>query len=88
MLDEQHWLSVLEANGLLRRDAGRFRTTTRWQGAMARAALRLYGSESADLRAPIASALIEIYGDVMDDESLVDAIRTMLPIEAAELTPR
>jgi hypothetical protein len=55
---------------------------------MARAARRLSGGDrDEDLRVPIASALVEIYGDDLDDESLVDAIRAILPIELAELTP-
>jgi hypothetical protein len=85
MREEHGWLTRFEADGLLRRDAGRLRTTKRWQGAMARAALRLAGSATDDLRAPIASALIEIYGESLDDDSVVEAIRAISPIEAGEL---
>jgi hypothetical protein len=89
MSDEGFWLARFEADGLLRRDgetAG-LRTTKRWQGAMARAAQRLYGRGQEDLRAPIASALIELYGDDIDDESIAEAIQAMLPIEVEELAP-
>ena len=37
-------LAALEAEGLLRREGDRLRTTRRWQGAMARAAFRLVGA--------------------------------------------
>ncbi len=88
MPDEEAWLRRLELDGLLRRDADRLRTTRRWQAAMARAALRLYDTPGEDLRAPIACALIELYGDSLDDDSIVECVQVMLPIEAAELSPR
>jgi hypothetical protein len=57
---------------------------------MARASLRLLGGDAPpdDLRAPIASALLELYGDALGDEELVARIAVLCPIEAAELAPR
>jgi hypothetical protein len=85
---ETDWLARLIEDGLVRRDGDTVRTTRRWQGAMARAALRLLDrdGDAGDLRLPIASALVEIYGD-LDDDAIADAVRTMLPIELAELAP-
>jgi hypothetical protein len=79
----------LEADGILRHDGDRARTTRRWQGAMARAAAQLVRSGEAwdDLRVPIASALVEIYGVDCPDAELVALIEVMTPIEAAELAP-
>jgi len=90
MPEPADWLPRLEADGLVRRDAARLRTTRRWQAAMARAALRMYrdGDGGDDLRVPIAAALIEVYGVDLDDESLVAAIAAMLPVELDELSPR
>jgi|HubBroStandDraft_6_1064221.scaffolds.fasta_scaffold69528_3 hypothetical protein len=78
----------LLADGLLRRAESGLRSTRRWQAAMARAALRLLGAgqDGDDLRVPIASALIEIYGDDLDDEAVADAIAVMFPIELSELS--
>jgi hypothetical protein len=80
-------LRRLIADGLLHGDAAAPRTTRRWQGAMARAALRLLlaGDHGDDLRIPIASALLEIYGDSFDNNEFADAIAVLLPIELAEL---
>ncbi len=79
----------LLADGLLRRAESGLRSTRRWQAAMARAALRLLaaGQDGDDLRVPIASALIEIYGDQLDDEAVADAITVMFPVELSELSP-
>ncbi len=79
-------VDLLRADGLIRRDGQRNRTTARWQAAMARAALRLQRSGAAwqDLRLPIASALLERYPEMTDDE-LARLIEAMLPIEDAEL---
>jgi len=85
MPDADAWLTAFETDGLLRREGASLRTTKRWQAAMMRAALRLYGAAREDLRAPIAAALFDFYGDEIDDESLADAVCAMLPIEAAEL---
>ena len=80
----------LESDGLLRREGGRYRTTRRWQAALARAAYRLVHEEEprSDLRVPIALALIERYGSDRPDEELARLVEIMLPIEAAELDPR
>ncbi len=80
----------LAADGLLRREGDRYRTTRKWQAAMARAALRLYGvnDRRSDLRVPITVALMDIYGATLPDAELADAVEAMLRIEAAELDPR
>lgn len=82
-------LPRLEADGLLRLEEGRYRTTRRFQAAMARAALCLYhaGEGSADLRLPIAHALVELYGDALGDADVAELVEAMLPIERAELAP-
>jgi len=68
------------------------RTTRRLQAALARAAFQLYGrgeeDASFDLRVPIATALLELYGDAVSDEELVGLVDALVPIEAAELDPR
>jgi hypothetical protein len=88
MSDERSCVARLEGDGLVRREAGVLRTTRRWQAAMARAAARLSaGDRDDDLRAPIAGALIELYGEALDEEALVDLIHAILPIEIAELAP-
>lgn len=80
----------LEADGLATRDqrkGDQLRTTRRWQGAMARAALRLYeaGDPGHDLRVPIAAALLELYGADLEDEALAGLVEAMLPIEVKAL---
>ena len=74
----------LVEDGLLSSDG---RATHRWHAAMARSALRLIhaGLDGDDLRVPIAGALIELYGDELDDAALVNAIEVMLPVEMREL---
>lgn len=81
-MGEASALARLEKDGLVRRGPEGARTTARWQAAMARAAVRLYGDEAPwrDLRLPIASALLEIY-DELTDEELADLIEAMLPVE-------
>jgi hypothetical protein len=81
-------LERLERDGLLRREGASWRTTRRWQGAMARAALRLLGSgdDGRDLRVPVAAALVELYEDEPDVE-IVRLIEAITPIEARELQP-
>ncbi len=61
---------VLLTDGLIRYEAGRARTTARWQATMARAAARLQrsGAPWRDLRLPIAAALLERYPEATDDE--------------------
>lgn len=82
-------LKRLEADGLLRQEGGRHRTTRRWQSAMARAAFRLLqeGAADDDLRLPVACAIVEFYADLSDDD-LARFIEVLTPIEAAELDPR
>lgn len=80
-------LDRLLADGLLSGQGGELRTTRRWQGAMARAALRLYRERDSgqDLRLPIAVALVDIYGPELDDHTLSDLVETMLPVETRVL---
>jgi hypothetical protein len=80
----------LERAGLLRREGEGYRTTARWQGAMARAAARLLaeGDEGKDLRVPVAHALVELFGADCPDDDLVRLVEVMTPIEAGELDPR
>jgi hypothetical protein len=81
-------LERLVADGILRREGGRSRTTPRWQAAMARAAARLKqeGAPWRDLRLPIAAALVESY-PALDDDALVPLVEALLPVEEAELAP-
>lgn len=74
----------LIADGLVRTDGDRRVATRRWHGAMARAAMRLLasGDEGADLRVPIVTALLEIYGADLADEELADMVEVLLPIES------
>lgn len=83
-------LRRLADDGYIRRDDGRYRTTRRWQGAMARAAIRLASMNDPgdDLRVPIAHALLEAYGADISDPQLAEFITAMLPIEIDELAPR
>ncbi len=78
----------LVADGLLRREGDRLRTTARWQAAMARAALDLQrdGAPWRDLRLPLAAALLARYPDAADEE-LAAFVEAMLPLEEAELGP-
>lgn len=80
-------LHRIEQDGLAVREGGVFRTTRKWQRAMARAALHLYegGDPGEDLRVPIASALLELYGDRVEDEELAALVEAMLPIELRAL---
>lgn len=84
-------IAELEHAGLLRKEQAAFRTTRRWQAAMARAALRLYraeGTRDDDLRIPIVCALLDVYGPDLTREQLAELTEVMHPIEAAELDPR
>ena len=44
MPSDSEALAKLEADGLLRRDGAEYRSTRRWQSAMARAAFHLFGA--------------------------------------------
>ncbi len=84
-------LDRFAADDLLRREGDIYRTTRRWQAAMARAAVRLYeqgGDGGNDLRVPIALALVDIYGADTPDDTLAGWVEAMLPIEEAEVMPR
>lgn len=87
---DERALRRLELDGLIQRDRAVYRTTRRWQGAMARAALHLYRLEeqSTDLRMPIVCALLDVYGPDQPAELIADLTEAMLPIEARELEPR
>lgn len=76
----------LVADGLLLRGPTGLRTTPRWQAAMARAALALQRAQApwADLRLPIAAALVERY-PALGDAELADLVEAMAAVEAAEL---
>jgi hypothetical protein len=80
----------LEADGLVEPDGGSYQTTARWKAALARAALRLMrnGESSGDLRLPIASALVELYGPGCPDAELVQLVQVIMPIEEAALRAR
>jgi hypothetical protein len=80
-------LARLEVDGFVTPDGASYRTSRRWQQAMARAAVQLYdaGDPGEDLRVPIALALVEIYSGQVEDEVLVDLVEAMLPIETASL---
>jgi hypothetical protein len=89
--ETERLLEQLEEDGILRRANGARRTTRRWQGAMARAALRLVpvvGKDKSDLRMPIALAFLDFYGEHIDDEVLASLVALVLPIEERELDPR
>jgi hypothetical protein len=81
-------LARLASDGLVEPGVDGPRTTRRWQGAMARAALRLMaaGAPWRDLRLPIASALAELYPEASDEE-LAEAIEALLPLEARGAPP-
>ena len=77
----------LAADGLIECQKAAWRTTRRFQRAMARAAAALYeaGDPGDDLRVPIALALMEVYGGEIHDEILAELVETMLPIEQLSL---
>ncbi len=85
-------LARLEADGLIASGGEIWKTSRKWQQAMARAAAKLYeaGDPGEDLRVPIALAMVNVYSDRVDDETVAELVEAMLPIEAASLglTPR
>jgi hypothetical protein len=80
-------LARLESDGFIERAEPIWKTGRRWQQAMARAAVKLYadGDPGDDLRTPIVLALIDLYGDAIDDDALAALVEAMLPIEATSL---
>jgi len=80
-------LARLESDGFIDRTEQFWKTSRRWQQAMARAAVKLYadGDPGDDLRVPIAHAMVDLYGDAVDDDALAAFIEAMLPIETASL---
>jgi hypothetical protein len=80
-------LARLASDGFVERTEHTWKTGRRFQRAMARAAARLYadGDPGDDLRMPITLALIDLYGDAIDDDALAAFIEAMLPIEATSL---
>jgi hypothetical protein len=87
MYEQPEWTARLVRDDFLKRDeAGVLRTTQRWHGALARAALRLYqrGDELADIRTPITAALLEAYDDD-SDAAIAQAVETMYVVALREL---
>jgi hypothetical protein len=81
-------LARLAADGWIETSAGAsWKTSRRWQQAMARTAARLYKEDPGDdLRVPIAHAMVECYADAIDDDELLVAlVEAMLPLEAVAL---
>lgn len=81
-------LARLAAADLLRRDGAGYRTTRRWQGALARAAAVLRAQDAPfDPRLPIVVALVELYGPDHPDDELVEDVEALLQIEGLEHAP-
>jgi hypothetical protein len=81
-------LARLSADGFIEKTAeSSWKTSRRWQQAMARTAARLYKEDPGDdLRVPIAHVIVECYeGEAEDDDMLVALVEAMLPIEAMAL---
>jgi len=80
-------LTRLAADDLIERRGTAWRTSRRFQRAMARAAAALYeaGDPGDDLRVPIALALLEVYDGKVQDETFAQLIEAMLPIELVSL---
>ena len=80
-------MARLEADGFIVRNGDGWKTSRRWQQAMARAAVTLYdqGDPGDDLRVPIVVALLDVYRGELDDENLAELVEAMLPIETASL---
>jgi DNA-binding transcriptional regulator PaaX len=80
-------LARLSADGWIEREGAGWKTSRRFQRAMASAAAALYetGDPGDDLRVPIALALLDTYQSNLDDEILAELVETMLPIEAKSL---
>ena len=87
-MPEPDAIDRLVADGLLRRDGARLRTTRRWQAGLARVAAALQRSDAPwrDLRLPLAAALAAWYPEASDEE-LAGLVEAALPVEEAELAP-
>jgi hypothetical protein len=85
MRSREEAIAQLTAAELVSLHEGRLRTTRRWQGALARAAARLYaeGAPWKDLRLPIVETLVEVLS--VDDDTLVACVEVMLGVEVDEL---
>src|SRR5262249_4679928 len=80
-------LARLEADGWIEQSGASWKTSRRWQQAMARVAALLYerGDPGEDLRVPIAHVLIDVYDGKVEDEALADLVEAMLPVEVMSL---
>jgi hypothetical protein len=80
-------LTRLAADGLIGPKGAAWKTSRRFQRAMASAAAALYeaGDPCDDLRVPIALALLEVYEGKVEDEVLAELVEAMLPIELVSL---
>ncbi len=79
-------LARLASDGWIEHSGDSWKTSRRWQQAMARTAARLYEEDPGDdLRVPIAHVMVEVYDGKVDDEGLADLVEAMLPIEAKAL---
>lgn len=76
-------LETLARDGIVTLDAGRARTTKRWQSAMMRAIARNMraGGDEVDVRYIIADALLEIYGPDVAEATLADTVEAMTLVE-------
>jgi len=82
-------LGRLASAQLVRWDGERLRPGRRWQAAMMRAAQRLIRSQETrhDLRVPVISALLELFGDHLPEDELVACAAVMVRLSADELMP-
>jgi len=79
----------LEADGLVAPEGDAWRTTRRWQGAMLRASARLMadGDAGDDLRVPVATALLDLYGERLGDDELAAMVTALGTLEARLMLP-
>jgi hypothetical protein len=82
-MPEPDVLAALEADGLVAREGATVVPTRRWRAAIARAARRLALARAPwkDLRLPIAFALVELRGDLPDEE-IARRVEVLLPLES------
>jgi hypothetical protein len=85
-MNREEALARLACDGWIEQRGDSWKTSRRWQQAMARTAARLYEEDPGDdLRVPIAHVMVEVYSGEVDDDGLADLIEAMLPIEADAL---